>query len=366
MTIRGIDHIGVTVPSIDQATDFFVRALGAQVLYDTLPRQQGPKGGEATDRRLGVPEGTEEVAIRMLKLPNGPGLELFEFSGPRQRDAAIPSDIGWQHVAVYTDDLPAAVEAVEAAGGELLAEPKPLPSVEPANTTSSCTRAPRGAAPWSCSATPTSSPTPNRPTCAAGAPDARNPRSTSHRQHHPPRGEQMGQPQTTSTAPMTNDGNDPEQPPRLPILSMWTEAAGEFEGLSRIAASELAGFGMKSVGGGAAPQWIRPFPGEVKAVQFAVLPVGWVGDWHESPAPQWVVPLRGRWYIETQDGTRVEMGPGDIHFGQDQGTTEKGGNTGHKSGQLGDEPCFQLMIQFAQPPAASTRHPFGEPAAARS
>lgn len=43
MTIRGIDHVGVTVPSIEQATEFFVRALGAQVLYDTLPREDGSR-----------------------------------------------------------------------------------------------------------------------------------------------------------------------------------------------------------------------------------------------------------------------------------------------------------------------------------
>lgn len=130
MTTRGIDHIGVTVPSVEEATSFFVQALGAQLLCDTLPREDGPRGGAATTQRLGVPGGTDEIAIRMLRLPNGPGLELFEFAGPRQRDAAIPSDIGWQHVAVYTDDLEAAMAAVVAAGGSLLAEPRPLPSVE--------------------------------------------------------------------------------------------------------------------------------------------------------------------------------------------------------------------------------------------
>lgn len=130
MTIRGIDHVGVTVSSIEQATEFFVRALGAQVLYDTLPREDGSRGGEATDQRLGVPGGTDEIAIRMLRLPYGPGLELFEFTGPRQRDAAIPSDIEWQHVAVYADDLDAAAAQVVEAGGSLLAEPRPLPSVE--------------------------------------------------------------------------------------------------------------------------------------------------------------------------------------------------------------------------------------------
>ena len=51
-----------------------------------------------------------------------------------------------------------------------------------------------------------------------------------------------------------------------------------------------------------------------------VLPVGWVGDWHENPRPQWIIPLSGRWFVETMDGARVEMGPGEMSFGEDQGT----------------------------------------------
>ncbi|WP_206433215.1 hypothetical protein [Sphingomonas sp. S-NIH.Pt15_0812] len=151
---------------------------------------------------------------------------------------------------------------------------------------------------------------------------------------------------------LDNDGADADRPPLMPFLHMWTAA----DGGSRIDLSRMTGFGQKSVGGGAAPQWMRPFPGEVSAVDFAILPLGWVGDWHESPKPQWVIPLRGRWFIETMDGNRVEMGPGDIHFGQDQETTN---GKGHRSGQIGDEPCFQIIIQFATSPAAQTRDPFG-------
>ncbi|NSC24711.1 glyoxalase [Streptomyces albus subsp. chlorinus] len=128
--VLGIDHVGVTVPDIEAATEFFRRALGAETLYDTLPRAVGPRGGEETARRLGVPSGTAQVAMRMLRLPHGPGLELFEFRGPRQREAAVPSDLGWQHLACYTEDLPASCAAVRAAGGRVLGEPHPLPGPE--------------------------------------------------------------------------------------------------------------------------------------------------------------------------------------------------------------------------------------------
>ena len=155
-----------------------------------------------------------------------------------------------------------------------------------------------------------------------------------------------------TTIPLDNDGRDPDRPPVFPFIHMWTGQDGK----SRLDLSMMTGFGLQSVGGKAAPQWMRPFPGEVAAIYFAILPVGWVGEWHESPKPQWVTALRGRWFIETMDGSRVEMGPGDIHFGQDQGTT---GKQGHRSGQIGDEPCLHLMLQFTQSPAAETRDPFG-------
>ncbi|MER6814204.1 VOC family protein [Spirillospora sp. NPDC000708] len=130
MSVRGIDHVGVTVPDLEAATAFFGAVLGARPLYDTLRREDGPVTGPETERRLGVPAGTEEVAMRMLRLPNGPGLELFEFRGTERRPPALPSDFGWQHVGFYVDDLDGAARSVADAGGVLLGEPQRLPGPE--------------------------------------------------------------------------------------------------------------------------------------------------------------------------------------------------------------------------------------------
>ncbi|POM27650.1 Glyoxalase-like domain protein [Actinomadura rubteroloni] len=111
---RGIDHIGVTVPDLDAATRFFVEAFDAAVLYDTLRRDDGPDTG----RGLGAPA---EVAVRMLALPGGPGIELFAFRTPR-RD---PGDLGRQHIAFYVDDIEAAAARVSRAGGIPLGDPRP-------------------------------------------------------------------------------------------------------------------------------------------------------------------------------------------------------------------------------------------------
>ncbi|MGZ5814202.1 MAG: cupin domain-containing protein [Xanthobacteraceae bacterium] len=154
--------------------------------------------------------------------------------------------------------------------------------------------------------------------------------------------------------PVSNDGRDPSRAPRVPYYSLWSAP----NGTSGLASCALDGFEMKSVGGQAAPMWMRQIPGEVVAVFFTVLPVGWVGEWHESPKPQWVVPLSGHWFIETQDGSRVEMGPGDIHWGQDIDTRAVAGGRGHRSGQVGAEPCVPLLVQYKTPHGAGMSCPF--------
>jgi hypothetical protein len=95
--------------------------------------------------------------------------------------------------------------------------------------------------------------------------------------------------------------------PTISYWHLWTDDAG----VSHQQRCELTEFDLKGVGD-ADPQWNNHQPrGESTAV-FTVQPVGWVGEWHENPAPQWIVPLSGRWWVEAMDGTRVEMGPGEI------------------------------------------------------
>ena len=83
--------------------------------------------------------------------------------------------------------------------------------------------------------------------------------------------------------------------------------------------------------------------------------LGWGLD--ENPAPQWIVPLSGRWWVEAMDGTRVEMGPGDVSFGEDQGCIATAdGRRGHRSGTIGDEPAVLMTVQLHAPPVLRPCH----------
>ncbi|WP_343528934.1 hypothetical protein [Sphingomonas sp.] len=131
-------------------------------------------------------------------------------------------------------------------------------------------------------------------------------------------------------------------PPQMPYLSLFTDDQGR----SRLGMCTMDGFVPSVIGGKTDALWQRSLPTDVVGVKYLVMPVGWQGAWHESPAPQWVIPLSGRWFLESAAGERIEMGPGDLHWGQDLNTTD---GRGHRSGQIGEEPCVLLMLQFASP-----------------
>ena len=130
-----------------------------------------------------------------------------------------------------------------------------------------------------------------------------------------------------------------------PVVSYWHLWADE-QGISHQTRCELTEFEKDAIQPGAAPQWIGSKTKSDATVFITVLPPGWVGDWHENPKPQWIVPLSGRWFVESMDGQRVEMGPGEISFGEDQKVHEVNGRKGHLSGTVGTEPAVLMLIQL--------------------
>jgi hypothetical protein len=134
--------------------------------------------------------------------------------------------------------------------------------------------------------------------------------------------------------------------PRIPYWHLWVDEAG----VSHQARCAMTEFQMKSMSGAAAPQWQGSRTTGEMTVMVTVQPPGWTGTWHENPAPQWIIPLSGRWFVEAMDGTRVEMGPGEISFGEDQNCATVEGRTGHFSGTVGEVPAVLMVVQFAAPP----------------
>lgn len=123
--------------------------------------------------------------------------------------------------------------------------------------------------------------------------------------------------------------------------SLWTDEKGvSHQSLCKLDSLSLQNF---SVSG--APEWVSTDDMKTSRYVFNIMPVGWKGNWHKSPQPQWVIPTEGKWYIESMDNHRVEFGPGELSFGYDSISTLNDGKIGHLSGNPGDVPARVLVVQ---------------------
>ena len=119
--LRGSDHIGITVPDMEEAHDFFVRVLGADHVY-SLPGKHGDD--DWMQRQLDVHPRTKITEIRFYRLGNGSNFEVFTYdAADSQAEMPRNSDIGGHHVALYVDDMDAAVSHLRGKGAEMLGEP---------------------------------------------------------------------------------------------------------------------------------------------------------------------------------------------------------------------------------------------------
>src|SRR5215475_11675562 len=96
--VRAIEHVGITVPDIEEASAFLEAAFGAEVLYDMKPDPGALQVDSALDSEatLGIRPGALWKSSRMLRLGDGPSIELFEYSDEEQAAPAIASDFGIQ------------------------------------------------------------------------------------------------------------------------------------------------------------------------------------------------------------------------------------------------------------------------------
>jgi hypothetical protein len=148
----------------------------------------------------------------------------------------------------------------------------------------------------------------------------------------------------------TAQADTPQEQLASPTIDYWYVWTDQ-DGVSHQSRRQIRDFKLNSISPPASPQWLGQLKQEGATISFTVLPVGWTGAWHENPKPQWIVPLSGRWFVETMDGQRVEMGIGEISFGADQNTKEDTqGRKGHLSGTVGNEPAVLMLVQFEEMP----------------
>lgn len=117
----GTDHIGFTVPDLDEAHDFFVRVLGCTHVYTLGPYAHDD---DWMAEHLNVHPRTVMRELRFYRCGTGANFEVFQYEAA-DGQAAQPrnSDIGGHHLAFYVDDIDVAVAYLRAEGIRVLGDP---------------------------------------------------------------------------------------------------------------------------------------------------------------------------------------------------------------------------------------------------
>ncbi|ORM74716.1 glyoxalase [Pantoea wallisii] len=120
VTLSGVDHAGINVPDLARAIAFFQTTFGARLESDITPGAIP----DAWKTAFNWHQSSDLKRFVMMRLPDGTGVELFQYSGehigherPHQDDDAAT------HIALKTHDVPASFKAIQKAGLKTLNEP---------------------------------------------------------------------------------------------------------------------------------------------------------------------------------------------------------------------------------------------------
>jgi glyoxylase I family protein len=119
--VTGVDHVGITVPDLEQAHEFFVDVLGCEYLYRLGPYRHDDSW---MSEHLGVDDRAVMRELRFYRLGGRAIFEVFRYEATDQ--ATRPprnSDIGGHHIALYVRDMDAAVADLRRRGLTVLGEP---------------------------------------------------------------------------------------------------------------------------------------------------------------------------------------------------------------------------------------------------
>ena len=104
-----IDHVGIAVPDLDAAIDFYARAFGVQVVHEEVNEEQGVR-----EAMLAVGDSGSCIQLLAPLTPDSTIAKFIDRSGP-----------GIQQIAYGVDDVVAAADALRARGVRMLYdEPK--------------------------------------------------------------------------------------------------------------------------------------------------------------------------------------------------------------------------------------------------
>lgn len=123
--IRGVNHIGITVPDLAEAEAFFTDVLACQKATAFGPFRDDT--GTFMQDVLDVDSRAVIEQITLMRCGFGSNIELFHYTAPDQKNVTPRnSDIGGHHIAFYVDDIDAAAAYLRDKGLKVNMGPIPV------------------------------------------------------------------------------------------------------------------------------------------------------------------------------------------------------------------------------------------------
>lgn len=120
--LTGVDHIGFTVPDLEEARSFLVDVLGCEYMYTLGPFRHDDS--DWMSDHLGVHPRSVMRELHFFRCGGQAIFEVFHYVAPDQHTTQPKnSDIGGHHVALYVDDMDAAVAYLKSQGVTIMGDP---------------------------------------------------------------------------------------------------------------------------------------------------------------------------------------------------------------------------------------------------
>jgi catechol 2,3-dioxygenase-like lactoylglutathione lyase family enzyme len=116
-----VDHIGITVPDLAEASRFLIDVLGCEYMYTLGPYRHDD---DWMSEHLGVHPRAVMRKLHFFRCGGQAIFEVFQWSAPDQvTRRPRNSDVAGHHVAMYVEDLDVAVAFLHEHGLTVLGEP---------------------------------------------------------------------------------------------------------------------------------------------------------------------------------------------------------------------------------------------------
>ncbi|HEX6359555.1 VOC family protein [Actinophytocola sp.] len=111
-----LDHVGIVVPSMDEAIDWWTTLFGVRLVWREQPV-------DVEGARLGLPGEAVRLQGAIFDTGGSAFLELHEYFKPAGASPRRPCDTGYNHLSFYAEDLAHEYGRLQAAGMTFFGEP---------------------------------------------------------------------------------------------------------------------------------------------------------------------------------------------------------------------------------------------------